>query len=86
MFTSGTTGRPKCIVHGAGGTLLEHLKEHRLHGDLRPADKLFFHTTTAWMMWNWQLSALACGSTVVLYEGTITEPSNASGASSLQSG
>jgi acetoacetyl-CoA synthetase len=74
LFTSGTTGRPKCIVHGAGGTLLEHAKEHRLHVDLRPADTLFFHTSTAWMMWNWQLSALACGSPIVLFEGSFTEP------------
>ncbi len=62
MFSSGTTGPPKCIVHGAGGTLLEHVKEHRLHGDMRPDDTLFFQTSAAWMMWNWQLSALACGS------------------------
>jgi acetoacetyl-CoA synthetase len=74
LFTSGTTGRPKCIVHGAGGTLLEHAKEHRLHVDLRPADTLFFHTSTAWMMWNWQLSALACGSPIVLFDGSFTEP------------
>ena len=60
LFSSGTTGPPKCIVHGAGGTLLEHVKEHRLHGDLRRGDKLFFQTSCAWMMWNWQLSALAC--------------------------
>ena len=65
MFSSGTTGPPKCIVHGAGGTLLEHVKEHRLHGDLRPGDTLYFHTTAAWMMWNWQLSALACGAQIV---------------------
>jgi acetoacetyl-CoA synthetase len=74
LFTSGTTGRPKCIVHGAGGTLLEHAKEHRLHVDLQPADTLFFHTSTAWMMWNWQLSALACGGPIVLFEGSFTEP------------
>ena len=74
LFTSGTTGRPKCIVHGAGGTLLEHAKEHRLHVDLRPSDTLFFHTSTAWMMWNWQLSALACGSPIVLFEGSFTQP------------
>ena len=74
LFTSGTTGRPKCIVHGAGGTLLEHAKEHRLHVDLRAADTLFFHTSTAWMMWNWQLSALACGSPIVLFDGSFTEP------------
>jgi acetoacetyl-CoA synthetase len=74
LFTSGTTGAPKCIVHGAGGTLLEHLKEHRLHGDLRPEDTLFFQTSAAWMMWNWQLSALACGSRVVVFDGPLTEP------------
>jgi acetoacetyl-CoA synthetase len=74
LFTSGTTGVPKCIVHGAGGTLLEHLKEHRLHGDLRPEDTLFFQTSAAWMMWNWQLSALACGARVVLYDGPLDGP------------
>jgi acetoacetyl-CoA synthetase len=73
LFTSGTTGPPKCIVHGAGGTLLEHLKEHRLHGDLGPEDTLFFQTSAAWMMWNWQLSALACGARVVLYGGPLTD-------------
>jgi acetoacetyl-CoA synthetase len=74
LFTSGTTGAPKCIVHGAGGTLVEHLKEHRLHGDLGADDTLFFQTSAAWMMWNWQLSALACGARVVLYDGPLTDP------------
>ena len=74
LFTSGTTGAPKCIVHGAGGTLLEHLKEHRLHLDLGTEDTLFFQTSAAWMMWNWQLSALACGSRVVVFDGPLTEP------------
>jgi acetoacetyl-CoA synthetase len=74
MFSSGTTGPPKAMVHGAGGTLLEHVKEHRLHGDLSPADTLYFHTTTAWMMWNWQLSALAVGAHVVTYDGPVTGP------------
>ena len=74
MFSSGTTGPPKAMVHGAGGTLLEHVKEHRLHGDLGPADTLYFHTTTAWMMWNWQLSALAVGAHVVLYDGPVQGP------------
>ncbi len=69
MFSSGTTGRPKAIVHGVGGTLLEHIKEHRLHGDLRSDDTMYFHTTTAWMMWHWQLSALAVGAHVVVYDG-----------------
>ncbi|MGY1639805.1 acetoacetate--CoA ligase [Geodermatophilus sp. SYSU D00703] len=74
MFSSGTTGPPKAMVHGAGGSLLEHVKEHRLHGDLTPADTLYFHTTTAWMMWNWQLSALAVGAHVVTYDGPVTGP------------
>lgn len=71
LFTSGTTGPPKCIVHGAGGTLLEHLKEHRLHLGLGADDTLFFHATPAWMMWNWQLSALACGIPIVLFDGNL---------------
>ncbi|SAK51521.1 acetoacetyl-CoA synthetase [Caballeronia fortuita] len=71
MFSSGTTGKPKCIVHGTGGSLIEHLKEHRLHSDLRPGDRLYFHTSCAWMMWNWQLSALASGVEIVTYDGPI---------------
>ncbi|PRY49354.1 acetoacetyl-CoA synthetase [Geodermatophilus tzadiensis] len=74
MFSSGTTGPPKAMVHGAGGTLLEHVKEHRLHVDLGPGDTLYFHTTTAWMMWNWQLSALATGAHVVVYDGPVSGP------------
>ncbi|MBB3677014.1 acetoacetate--CoA ligase [Modestobacter versicolor] len=74
MFSSGTTGPPKAIVHGAGGALLEHVKEHRLHGDLHAGDVLYFHTTTAWMMWNWQLSALAVGAHVVVYDGPVAGP------------
>src|SRR5439155_1588336 len=74
LFSSGTTGPPKCIVHGAGGTLLEHHKEHRLHVDLRPADRMLFHTSAAWMMWNWQLSALASGCAIVLYGGPLPGP------------
>jgi acetoacetyl-CoA synthetase len=74
MASSGTTGRPKCIVHGAGGTLLEHIKEHRLHCDLRPSDRLFFQTSSSWMMWHWQLSALASGCEIVLYDGPIGHP------------
>ena len=74
LFSSGTTGAPKCIVHGAGGTLIEHLKEHRLHCDLGGRDRLLFFTSTAWMMWNWQLSALAAGTTLVLYDGAVTGP------------
>lgn len=75
LFSSGTTGPPKCIIHGAGGTLLEHVKEHRLHVDLRPTDKLFFHTSCSWMMWNWQLSALASGAEIVLFAGAVEGPS-----------
>ncbi|MPQ99445.1 acetoacetate--CoA ligase [Modestobacter sp. I12A-02628] len=74
LFSSGTTGPPKAIVHGAGGTLLEHVKEHALHGDLGPRDVLYVHTTTAWMMWHWQLSALAVGAHVVLYDGPVSRP------------
>ena len=70
MYSSGTTGIPKCIVHGAGGTLLQHLKEHQLHVDLTPEDVLFYFTTCGWMMWNWLVSGLATGCTVVLYEGS----------------
>lgn len=69
LYSSGTTGIPKCIVHGAGGTLLQHLKEHQLHTDLERKDKIFYHTTCGWMMWNWLVSALATGATVMLYDG-----------------
>jgi len=69
MYSSGTTGLPKCMVHGAGGTLLQHLKEHVLHGDLGTDDRLFYFTTCGWMMWNWLVSGLATGATVVLYDG-----------------
>jgi acetoacetyl-CoA synthetase len=70
MYSSGTTGVPKCIVHGAGGTLVQHLKEHRLHCDIGSADTLFYFTTCGWMMWNWLVSGLACGATLVLYDGS----------------
>jgi len=70
LYSSGTTGIPKCIVHGAGGTLLQHLKEHRLHVDLKPGDRLFYFTTCGWMMWNWLASGLASGATLVLYDGS----------------
>jgi acetoacetyl-CoA synthetase len=70
MFSSGTTGVPKCIVHGAGGTLLQHLKEHVLHSDVRPGDRLFYFTTCGWMMWNWLATGLASGATLMLFDGS----------------
>ncbi|MBY0270700.1 MAG: acetoacetate--CoA ligase [Burkholderiales bacterium] len=70
MFSSGTTGVPKCIVHGAGGTLLQHLKEHVLHTDIKRGDRLFYFTTCGWMMWNWLVSELAAGATLLLYDGS----------------
>ncbi|WP_079435035.1 acetoacetate--CoA ligase [Zoogloea sp. LCSB751] len=70
MYSSGTTGVPKCIVHCAGGVLLQHLKEHRLHGDVKPGDRLFYFTTCGWMMWNWLVSGLASGATLLLYDGS----------------
>ncbi|HLO78603.1 MAG TPA: acetoacetate--CoA ligase [Magnetospirillum sp.] len=69
MFSSGTTGAPKCIVHSAGGTLIQHLKEHVLHSDAKPGDRVFYFTTCGWMMWNWVVSALAAEATVLLYDG-----------------
>jgi len=69
LYSSGTTGVPKCIVHGAGGTLLQHLKEHQLHVDLKPGERLFYFTTCGWMMWNWLASALASRATILLYDG-----------------
>ena len=74
LYSSGTTGMPKCIVHGAGGTLLQHLKEHQLHSDLRCGDRLFYFTTCGWMMWNWLASGLASGATLVLYDGSPFHP------------
>ncbi len=70
LYSSGTTGVPKCIVHGAGGTLLQHLKEHVLHGDIKTGDRLFYFTTCGWMMWNWLASGLAAGATLLLYDGS----------------
>ena len=74
MYSSGTTGKPKCIVHGQGGTLIQHKKEHQLHLDLRADDNLFFFTTCGWMMWNWLVSALATGCTITLYDGSPFHP------------
>ena len=74
MYSSGTTGLPKCMVHGAGGTLLQHQKEHLLHTDLRRDDCLFYFTTCGWMMWNWLVSALAVGATIALYDGSPLSP------------
>ena len=70
MYSSGTTGVPKCIVHGAGGTLIQHLKEHWIHCDIGPDDTLFYFTTCGWMMWNWLVSGLASGATLILYDGS----------------
>jgi acetoacetyl-CoA synthetase len=70
LYSSGTTGVPKCIVHGAGGTLLQHVKEHRLHSDVRPGDRLFYFTTCGWMMWNWLASALASRAVLLLFDGS----------------
>ena len=74
LYSSGTTGKPKCIVHRAGGLVLKHLTEHRLHGDVRPGDREFYFTTCGWMMWNWLMSGLAAGATLVLYDGNPFHP------------
>ena len=74
LYSSGTTGLPKCMVHGAGGTLLQHVKEHTLHVDLKREDRFFYFTTCGWMMWNWLVSGLATGATLVLYDGAPFSP------------
>lgn len=74
LYSSGTTGQPKCIVHCVGGVLLQHLKEHQLHSDLQVGDKLFYFTTCGWMMWNWLVSGLASGASIVLYDGSPLSP------------
>jgi acetoacetyl-CoA synthetase len=75
LYSSGTTGKPKCITHKVGGVLLQHLKELHLHSDVRPGDRIFYFTTCGWMMWNWLVSALACEATVILYDGSPFFPS-----------
>ena len=75
LFSSGTTGAPKCIVHSQGGCLLQHIKEHVLHCDIRQGDRVFYFTTCGWMMWNWLVSGLAAGATLVLYDGSPFYPS-----------
>ncbi len=77
MYSSGTTGVPKCIVHGAGGTLLQHLKELVLHTNLKREDRIFYFTTCGWMMWNWLVSSLAVGATLILYDGSPMWPTPA---------
>ncbi len=74
LYSSGTTGVPKCIVHGAGGTLIQHLKEHQLHCDIRPGDRVFYFTTCGWMMWNWLVTALASEAALLLYDGSPFHP------------
>ncbi|MFN9986198.1 MAG: acetoacetate--CoA ligase [Pirellula sp.] len=74
LYSSGTTGAPKCIVHGAGGTLLQHLKEHQLHSNIRPGDAMLYYTTAGWMMWNWLISALGSEATIVAYDGSPVFP------------
>ncbi len=76
LFSSGTTGVPKCIVHGSGGSLIQHKKEHQLHLDIHESDKVFYFTTCGWMMWNWLISSLASKATIVLYEGSPFFPTN----------
>ena len=76
MYSSGTTGLPKCMVHGAGGTLLQHYKEHVLHTDLKRDDVITYYTTCGWMMWNWLVSSLQVGATLYLYDGNPVYPDN----------